>query len=454
MLIWRTRLGYEIRTFGFNPTATVYAGISVARITIITMLISGALAGMMSLNSVIGDQQRLNLDFVGGAGFVGIAVALMGRAHPVGIVLAALLFGILYQGGAELAFDMPAITRDMIVVIQGLVILFAGALENMFRPALDPRSSRRLSTPQPRRMATRGRVMDFQDVISTLAAAIRLSTPLVLAALAGLYSERSGVFDIGLEGKMLAGAFAAGAVAAVTGSAWLGLLAAIWVSVMMALVHGFASITQRGNQIVSGVAINFLASGLTAFLGHAWFGQGGQTPRVGNDARFRPITLPGADAMRDVPVIGRIYADVISGHNLLVYIAFLAVPFTDLGDLPHALRPAPARRRREPGRRRYGRHLGHRAPLQRRDDRRPPLRHRRHLSGARAIGRLRPRHDGGAGLHRARRADLRQLAALARCSAPASCSGSSMRPRSACRACSCPISARCRFSSSRRCPIS
>jgi general nucleoside transport system permease protein len=170
--------------------------------------------------------------------------------------------------------------------------------------------------------------MDFQDVISTLAAAIRLSTPLVLAALAGLYSERSGVFDIGLEGKMLAGAFAAGAVAAVTGSAWLGLLAAIWVSVMMALVHGFASITQRGNQIVSGVAINFLASGLTAFLGHAWFGQGGQTPRVGNEARFRPITLPGADAMRDVPVIGRIYADIISGHNLLVYIAVLAVPFT------------------------------------------------------------------------------------------------------------------------------
>jgi simple sugar transport system permease protein len=170
--------------------------------------------------------------------------------------------------------------------------------------------------------------MDVQDIVSTLAASIRLSTPLVLAALAGLYSERSGVFDIGLEGKMLAGAFAAGAVAAFSGSAWVGLAAALVVSVLMALIHGFACITQRGNQIVSGVAINFLASGLTAVVGHALFGFGGPTPRLGAEARFLGIKLPGADALRDVPVIGRIYSDIISGHNLLVYIAFLAVPFT------------------------------------------------------------------------------------------------------------------------------
>jgi ABC-type uncharacterized transport system permease subunit len=151
VLIWRTKLGFEIRTVGFNPTAAIYAGISVARITIVAMLISGALAGIMALNSVIGDQLRLNLEFVGGAGFVGIAVALMGRAHPFGIILAALLFGILYQGGAELAFDMPAISRDMIVVIQGLVILFAGALANLFRPGLT-RGFALMSTPQRRRM--------------------------------------------------------------------------------------------------------------------------------------------------------------------------------------------------------------------------------------------------------------------------------------------------------------
>ena len=97
------------------------------------MLISGAMAGMMALNVVMGFQHRLVLDYVGGAGFVGIAVSLMGRSHPLGVVLAAILFGILYQGGSELAFDMPKISRDMIVVIQALVILFTGALENLVR---------------------------------------------------------------------------------------------------------------------------------------------------------------------------------------------------------------------------------------------------------------------------------------------------------------------------------
>jgi simple sugar transport system permease protein len=100
------------------------------------MMISGGLAGLMSINVIMGDQHHMALDFASGAGFVGIAVALMGRSHPVGIVLAAILFGMLYQGGAELAFEMPAISRDMIVIIQGLVILFAGALEHMFRPSI------------------------------------------------------------------------------------------------------------------------------------------------------------------------------------------------------------------------------------------------------------------------------------------------------------------------------
>lgn len=136
VIIWRTKLGYEIRAFGANMTAAVYAGISPVRTIVVTMLISGGLAGLMAVNEIMGSQHRLLLEFVTGYGFVGIAVALMGRAHPVGIVLAAILFGMLYQGGAELSFEIPAITRDMIVVIQGLVILFAGALEYMFRPAI------------------------------------------------------------------------------------------------------------------------------------------------------------------------------------------------------------------------------------------------------------------------------------------------------------------------------
>ncbi|MEO9613636.1 MAG: ABC transporter permease [Nitratireductor sp.] len=165
-------------------------------------------------------------------------------------------------------------------------------------------------------------------VLQLFDATIRVSVPLLLAALAGLYSERSGVFDIGLEGKMLAGAFAGASTAAATGSAWLGMLAAITISVFFALVHGFASITHRGNQIVSGVAINFIAAGSTVILGQAWFSQGGRTPSLVADARFNAITLPFADALRDVPLIGPIYAELVSGHSLIAYVAFLMVPFT------------------------------------------------------------------------------------------------------------------------------
>jgi len=131
-LLWRTRLGYQIRAFGESESAAQYAGISPARITIIVMLISGGLAGLMALNNVMGEQERLVLNAVEGAGFIGIAVALMGRNHPFGVFLAALLFGFLYQGGAELAL-WTGIPRELIVVIQALVILFTGALDNMVR---------------------------------------------------------------------------------------------------------------------------------------------------------------------------------------------------------------------------------------------------------------------------------------------------------------------------------
>jgi general nucleoside transport system permease protein len=146
-LIWRTRLGYEIRTVGVNATAAVYGGISPARITIITTLLSGALAGGLAVNVILGEEHRLILEYTAGFGFVGIAVALMGRAHPVGIILAAILFGVLYQGGAELAFDKPKISRDMIIVIQGLVVLFAGALEHMFRRPVAVLLARRTTQP-------------------------------------------------------------------------------------------------------------------------------------------------------------------------------------------------------------------------------------------------------------------------------------------------------------------
>ncbi len=170
--------------------------------------------------------------------------------------------------------------------------------------------------------------MFFDAIIQLFDATLRVSAPLLLACLAGLYSERAGIFDIGLEGKMLGGAFAGASAAAVSGSAWIGLLVAILAAVFLGLVHGFASITHRGNQIVSGVAINFVVAGSTIILGQAWFKQGGRTPSLAGPARFGEITLPGADAVRDVPILGPIYSELISGHSILVYIAFLMVPLT------------------------------------------------------------------------------------------------------------------------------
>ncbi|MCQ2005774.1 ABC transporter permease [Rhizobium sp. NRK18] len=171
--------------------------------------------------------------------------------------------------------------------------------------------------------------MEYIDIfISILGSTIRLSIPLIFTALAGLFSERSGIFDIGLEGKMLAAAFASASVAYVTGSAWLGLGGGILVSILFSLIHGFASITNRGNQIVSGVALNFLAAGLTVVLGSAWFQQGGRTPSLPAGARFTEIVFPGADAARSMGYLGKFYANVISGQNILTYMAFAAVPLS------------------------------------------------------------------------------------------------------------------------------
>lgn len=170
--------------------------------------------------------------------------------------------------------------------------------------------------------------MDYGTLLQILDSTLRLATPLLLACLAGLYSERAGVFDIGLEGKMLTAAMCAGAVAFYTGSAWVGALAGIAGSLVFALIHGVTSITFRGNQLIAGVALNFLASGLTVLTAQALFGQGGRTPPLEGAARFGELTLPFAEALRPVPVIGPLYADVISGHSILVYLAFAIVALT------------------------------------------------------------------------------------------------------------------------------
>jgi simple sugar transport system permease protein len=170
--------------------------------------------------------------------------------------------------------------------------------------------------------------MNYVDLISILQGTIRMSVPLILTALAGLYAERSGVVDIGLEGKLLAAAFCGASAAAVTGSAMLGLLAAVGIGVAFSGIHGYASISQRGDQIVSGTAINFIAMGATVIIANAWFGQAGRTPSLPSDAKLNTITLPFANEMRDVPILGPIYSDILSGHFLLTYVAYALIPIT------------------------------------------------------------------------------------------------------------------------------
>ncbi|MEM7241021.1 MAG: ABC transporter permease [Pseudomonadota bacterium] len=161
-----------------------------------------------------------------------------------------------------------------------------------------------------------------------LDASFRLATPLILCAMAGIFAERSGVVDISLEGKLLTGAFIAAAVTAMSGSPWLGLFAAMIGSMCMSLLHGFSTITHKGDQVVSGVAINILAAGLTIIIGIALFRTGGQTPLLDNADRFRPIILPGVELMNNVPVIGTIYREFISGHSMLTYLALAIVPLS------------------------------------------------------------------------------------------------------------------------------
>ena len=156
VLIWRSRLGYAIRATGFSNKAAVYGGHQPARIIIITMAISGGLAGLMALNEILGVQHRVILNFTAGYGFTGIAVALMGRNHPVGILFASLLFGALYQGGAELDFEFQTITREMVVMIQGLIILFSGALAYMFNPMLQKIFARLLHPKDKSDIADKG----------------------------------------------------------------------------------------------------------------------------------------------------------------------------------------------------------------------------------------------------------------------------------------------------------
>jgi simple sugar transport system permease protein len=159
-----------------------------------------------------------------------------------------------------------------------------------------------------------------------LASTLRVSTPLILCALAGLVSERSGVIDLGLEGKMLLSAFAAGAVGAFTGSWQLAMAAALMVGVALSMLHGYACVSHTGDQVVMGMALTMIAEGLTIVLGIAWFKQGGQTPALPDAVRLGPQLVALGEALKAIPVVGPVLGLGLAGHNALVYLALALVP--------------------------------------------------------------------------------------------------------------------------------
>lgn len=165
---------------------------------------------------------------------------------------------------------------------------------------------------------------DFQ-LASIVVSTIRNAPVLIFAAMAGLFAERSGVIDLGLEGKILASAFVSAGVAYAYQDPWLGIAAGILASCALAMVQAFVSITQKGNQLVAGMAINIAMSGLTFVVAQYFFQQGGRTPDLG-EARLGEVALPGMSAVADLPVIGWLYGSVIGGHSALVYFAFLLLP--------------------------------------------------------------------------------------------------------------------------------
>ncbi len=168
--------------------------------------------------------------------------------------------------------------------------------------------------------------MDEASLGALLASTLRLATPLILCALAGLFSERSGVVDIGLEGKMLFAAFAAGAAGAFTGSTGIALLAAMGVAVLLSWMHGLACVSYPGDQVVSGVAINIIAAGMTVVLGIAWFAQGGQTPPLSNLVRIQPLFPDAGSYWAFIPGVGRVLGAGLFTHSALVYFAYALVP--------------------------------------------------------------------------------------------------------------------------------
>ena len=438
LFLFRTRFGYDLRAAGLSPKAAEYGGASLARNTVLAMAISGALAGLTATHYVLGgalEDYALRQSIPTSDGFDGIAVALLGNNHPVGVVFAAFLFGVLKNGGSVLNITFSDLTRDVVSMVLALVVLFIAAKgflpdrwTNPLRRAqalgaagLPPPPEAGPDPAAPPRAPPRGRaagggragagpgrggraLMETVVLLTLFASALRATTPLLFAALGGLFSERSGIVNIALEGIMIFGALAAALVtyyvelpvlranpgAVVWYAPWVGLLAAMVMGGLVGLLHAVISIRYKADQIISGVAINLMAIGLPAVLLTGLFGNSTTSATISN-------RLPR-------------WGEGVFTFSPLVFIAFALVPVvwfvvfrTPFGLRLRAVGEHPARRRQR-------RDLGHPHALRGRDALGRARGARRGLPLDRRLQPVHRRDVRRARLHRAGGADLRQVA--------------------------------------------
>ena len=323
IFLWRTTIGYRIRAVGLNTFAARYAGINVRHYMVLALLLSGALAGLAGAVQVFGVHHRMFTDgsatgFTGSAGFNGIVAALFGQLHPLGTIPASFFFGALIVGANAMQRAMQ-IPSALITTLNGLLVVFVVSSE-YFKRRLENNRLMEIEEMDEadKHVEARGggmitELLSINVVIGVLASGIRLATPYLYAGIGETFGQRSGVLNLGLEGQMLLGAYAAFYVVLTTGNLWFGLIAAIIAGAIMGLAMAFVSVTLKAEQGISGIGFFLFGLGMSDLLFQKTLGT------VETVSGFKPVYIP---VLSDLPFIGEVFFN----QNLLVYGAYLLVP--------------------------------------------------------------------------------------------------------------------------------
>lgn len=269
IFLWRTTIGYRMRAAGEGPNAARAAGIDVEKYQILAMALAGGFAGLAGMVEVLGVHRRVLEGLSAGYGFSGIVVALFGRLHPIGAIPAAILFGMLTLG-ADMMQRAVAIPAAIVMAIQGLVVLFVVGSDILVRhPEIWQRWFRKKSPVRKGgwRRTVQGVVIS-NVVIGILATGVRLLAPFLFASIGEMFCQRSGVFNLGVEGIMMMGAFVGFFVTLRLGNPYLGVVMAILIGIALGLLMALVSVTMQAPQGISGIGLHVLLGLVRASFPH------------------------------------------------------------------------------------------------------------------------------------------------------------------------------------------